>query len=301
MSGEPTLQPPAPSAAIAALTAAVVMLAGWAGLFVWLEPLLYEPYAEILGWGTGRGSLGIATGAAVLAGLSCGSRGWRGLPMALLAGSVFATTMVANVTAATVVLWALDPSLATGRGGYLAVFLAGLFLSLPVAGGVLYLLRPQWAWEPPWRERFRNDGPRGPMILRVVLSAAVLYLAWLAASETMFRLAAAYPAVKGINFVPQILPVFAVAMFVATASLPDLRSVMRALLAALVLFEAILALAISGTAVLATLQSDNVLVAITVELLLLAPIYLGAHVLAAHKSGDRGGAADIGQKEADPA
>ena len=282
---------------VASMTAFAGTFVFAGGMVVLAEGWFYEPHAATLDWGPGRSYITLVLGAGILASMGCANKGWKAVPMAFLAGSIFALVMVANIVAATVVLWALDPALATGSSGYFIGNLAGLFLSLPVAGGVLYLLRPPRAWEPSWRERFRSDGPRGPMILRVVLSAAVLYLAWLAASEIMFRLAPAYPAIQGTHFFLQSSLVSAVAMFVATASLPDLRSALRTLLGALVLFEAILALAISGTAVLATLQSDKILLAVTIELLLLAPVYLGAHVLAAHKPVGRGDAVAVEQGE----
>jgi hypothetical protein len=222
MIGEPTLRPPAPSAAIAGLTAMVVTFACWAGLLVWLEPPLYEPYAEVLGWGTNRSYLGPLTIAAMLAGFSCGSRGWRGLPMALLAGSVFAATAVANVVAATVALSAPEPSLVTTPDGRFICELAGLLPALPKAYGTLVLMRRWQGANVPLREWFRNENlkPRrgyGFIAAAVGFITSIALAAWL---EDW--LAAAYPAASTFPTVGIQSPALAVMGLMLLASPYDL-------------------------------------------------------------------------------
>lgn len=246
---------------------------------------LYFQFDEALGWPGGAGNL---SGMVALLGLMRylkAGRGWRGLLPGFLDSGTATALLIANVTTATVILWAADPALATGMLGWVRALLIGLVLTLPVYIGGAVLMERWLKSDAPWKDWFRNGNARERWMLRIVLSAAVFYLAWLAASETMFRLAAAYPVVKGTHFFFQIFLVVAVGIFMATASLSDLRSAVRSLLGALVLFEAILALTISGMAVLVALQSDNIILALAVEYLLLAPIYLGAHALIAHRPG----------------
>lgn len=234
----------------------------------------------------------------MLAMYGCRKARWGEILPAFLAAATAAVALATNIVAAAVLLWAYDPAIARGKDGFFVAGVAGVLLSLPIAFGALVLMRRWLESDMLWRDRFRNDEPRGPMGLRFLLTLAVLYLAWLAASEITLRLAAAYPAVKETHFVPQIFLVFAVGMFVDTASLKDLRSVLRTLRATLVVFEAILALAISGTTVLVTLQSDNILLAVTVEFLLLVPVYLDATIMVTHRPGIRGdGVGNTGQEE----
>ena len=195
----------------------------WAGTMVmWGAGLdlfggwLYGHYASMLDWGSRKSFFFLSTGPALIAVLGCGNKGWKAAPMSVLAASVVALAMAVNMIAAAVILWAVDPALVTGQGGYFTVVLAGLFLSLPVAGGALILLQRWRAMGLRWRDLLRGEPSRLGRVLGGVLGFVGMLTALAATLIFENWLRAAYPGAKDYSAIGfGVLCMLSVSLFIA--------------------------------------------------------------------------------------
>lgn len=302
MSDEPKL-PASGSTEPAGLSRALPYLA-YAGMFTLLgggamffSAWLYFQFDEALGWPGGAGNLpGIL---ALLGLMRCvrTGRGWRGLLPGFLDTGTATALLIANVAAATVILWAADPALATGMLGWVRALLIGLVLTLPVYIGGAVLMERWLKSDASWKDWFRNENFRSKTGLSILLGLLALVACDLAGTAIGDWLLAVYPAADG--FVSASVSTWALmVMFTFFITGPsDSRSALRSIAAALVVFETAAASTVTVGVIAIVLQSDSMLLA-TSKIILPATVFTGAILLIAHRPGGWADeAADEGRKE----
>ena len=218
--------------------------------------------------------------------------------MAFLAASVVATALMANIVAAAVLLWAIDPAVARGGDGFFAASTAGVLLSLPVAFGASALLQRWQAAGLPWREWFRSEHFRRTTMLGILLGFAGFFLCVVAGALLESWLGDVYPGAGGFYSAAAAPAAILVMMTLLLTGPSDMGTVLRSLLAAAVVFETAFAAKITMAVVAITLGSDSLLL-LMADMPPAIAVFIGAMLLVACKPGGRGDApTDAAQKEA---
>lgn len=258
----------------------IVLLGGGAMFFgAWL----YLGYAAALGWPPMVSSMGFLVAPALLRAIRS-NLGWPRVLLAFLETGTVTVLLIANIVAATALLWALDPSLATGRNGWIGPFLIGVVLTLPVILGAAKLEERLMGSGLPWREWFRSEHSRRRTGLGFLLGLAGFALCRASVYLLENWLRAAYPGVND-HFVSSGSGVGILVLFLLVGTGPsDMRSTLRSLLAALVVFETVIASAITVAVVTVTLQSDSLLLFLA-DMLPVSAVFIGAWLLIACRPG----------------
>lgn len=267
------------------------------GLITLSQYWLFAPYPEILGWPAGP-LAGVAVVLALGAMQRCRGPGWRAVPAAVLAVTVVTATLIANVVAVTVMLWAIHPPAVSGIAGYAAALFAGLTLTVPVIYGSHKLPERWQAMGLRLRDLLSDEHFRPRSFLGVVLGFAGLGTAAVLKLSLEGWLRAAYP---GAGDYPatgsDALCIFSILLFIVVTGPTDRRSAVRSVLGALAVFEVALAGAITGVVAMVTLQA-NIWLVVHMELLLVILVITGAFILVACRpDGKVGEAVDAGREE----
>lgn len=258
----------------------IALLGGGAMFFgAWL----YRGYDTALGWPSMASSMGFLAVSALIR--AAGSnQGWPRALLAFLETGTVTVLLIVNVVAATVVLWALNPSLATGLNGWVAAFLIGVILTLPVILGAAKLVERRLESALSWKDWFRIEIFRHKFGFRVLLAVAGFFVARLSAMMLEDWLRAGYPV--AIDYVYSVAGStgIMVALTLISTSRFDMRSMMRSLLAALVVFATAIASATAVAVVAVTLRSDSLLL-MMMDILPVSVVLVGAVLLVAHRPG----------------
>lgn len=263
----------------------VVTMALWGAAMFAFGGWLLGIYGPALDWGANP-TLGIPLGIipAMVAMHGCRKAHLGEGLTAFLVASVVAAVLAANIVAVAVILWAVSPEMAMGVDGYLAAYVGGVLLSLPVAYGASALLQGWQTTDLQWNEWFPNRHSRYATWVGLVLGGGAFLIYESAHPLLVGWLFTTYPAASGFFLSGARFAVFLAAVSFFFTGSSDLRS---ALLAALVIFEIAVAGAITAAVMAVTLDSDSLLLSTGIILLTMA-VFSGAVLLVAHRSGDEG-------------
>ena len=176
----------------------VVTMALWGAAMFAFGGWLLGIYGPALDWGANP-TLGIPLGIipAMVAMHGCRKAHLGEGLTAFLVASVVAAVLAANIVAVAVILWAVSPEMAMGVDGYLAAYVGGVLLSLPVAYGASALLQGWQTTDLQWNEWFPNRHSRYATWVGLVLGGGAFLIYESAHPLLVGWLFTTYPAASG--------------------------------------------------------------------------------------------------------